>query len=64
MLDSQEWPITFRKSLIARADGKLRYVAQFTFAHDTLMWLVGAFHSIFELAVMFLQFFSDDVCAS
>jgi hypothetical protein len=23
---------------------KLWYVAQFTFAHDALMWLVGAFH--------------------
>src|SRR6516162_2326559 len=27
------------------------------------MWLVGAFHAILELAVMFWQFFSDDVCA-
>ena len=41
----------------------LRHVAQITFSHDPLMQLVGALHAILELAVMFWQFFSDDVCA-
>jgi hypothetical protein len=42
----------------------LRLVAQFTFAHDTLMWFVGTFHPILELAGMRRQSFSDEVCAS
>jgi hypothetical protein len=42
----------------------LRHVAQFTFSHRTLMWLVGAFHTILKLPVALWQFFSNGVCAS
>jgi hypothetical protein len=41
--------------------GDLRFVSQFTFAHDTLMWLVHAFHAILELTIILRQFFSNDV---
>jgi hypothetical protein len=40
---------------------QLRYATHFTFAHDTLMWLVGIFNLIHILAVSFWQFSCDDV---
>jgi len=40
------------------------YVTNFTFTHDTLMWLVGTFNLIHMLAVSFWQFSCDDVCPS
>jgi len=43
---------------------ELRYVTNFTFTHDTLMWLVGTFNLIHMLAVSFWQFSCDDVCPS
>ena len=43
---------------------ELRRIAQFTFAHHALVWLVGAFHTVLALAVTLWQLLSDDVCAS
>ena len=58
---------TFRQTLpdtSVASEKQLRYVAHFTFAHDTLMWLVGTFNLIHKLAVSFWQFSCDDICPS
>ena len=58
---------TFRQTLpdtSVASEKQLRYVAHFTFAHDTLMWLVGTFNLIHKLTVSFWQFSCDDICPS